>query len=85
MCFLVAFLRQFVGIDWVGALTKNSAKELILRNVTPIFWHPDVTHLTVLPAPSIDGGPIPLLHLGIASVQEIAQSQNPYGNVALTC
>ena len=77
MRFLVAFLGQFVDIDWVGVIAMNSAKEYILGNVTPIIWHPDVTHRMLLPMASIDGGPIPLLHLGVAKVREVAQSQSP--------
>jgi hypothetical protein len=75
--FLVAFLGQFADIDWVRVLAQNSATEQISDNVPSIFWHHDVTNPRCLPATSIDGGPIPLVHLGVAEVREVAQSQSP--------
>jgi len=64
--FLVAILGLFVNIDWVGVLAKNSAAEWIAGNIPPIFLHPDDTHLTLLLVASINEGPVPLLHLGVA-------------------
>ena len=66
MRFLVAFLGHFVDIHSVRVLTWNSAKELIWGNVPPILWHADVSHLMLLLGASIDGGPILLLHVGVA-------------------
>jgi len=65
MRFRVALLGQFVYIDWVGVLASNSAKDLILGNVPATVSHTDASNLRLGPAASIDGGSIPLLHLGV--------------------
>jgi len=65
-CYPVSFLGQFVDIDWVGDFPRHSAQEWISNNVPPIFWHTNVPQPTLVPVASIDWGPIPLLHLGVA-------------------
>jgi len=70
--YLAAWVGHFVNFNSVGVLKNYFAHLDTLGNEPTLIRRPDVTFLTHLEVAHSDGRSMPLLHVGVAWVREVA-------------